>query len=445
MPVLLIPGFEQQQSDVFSGFDDKWGRGLAFAFEASLGQRDLVTNYASIPATGALSSVEISDMMDRLIVMTSGATAFRHYVTEYPQAAGDPFDHIFGLDDKQQDQAATLGSAYVSSGTVAVSTTAVTGTNTFFNSGMIGFRIGFGSTNPASISTWYTISAVASLTSITLSSSAGTIGSGSAYVIDWNSNTVPHFNTASQAVSVWSENGIAHIVKHGTTAALCQMYALPLSAHWTYAYTTNQRVITPAIFTSDCAKFSRVLVSDDDGVGSGEFYITPEPYRIYFRTKGIDQNNGEWTLVEKDGDLSGLAGNRWIQFMFEFVTIGWFCVPARIMSVVVVYDDTLNVTDSHYQPSVAKSSATAKQFAWRFFVAFGGTVPTLRIRLYNAVTGDLLVDDYTTNPKGTWEKTTDGTTWGSYNTSDTANNTTYIRYTPASLGDNIKVKAILTQ
>lgn len=52
MPVLLIPGFEQQQSDVFSGFDDKWGRGLAFAFEASLGQRDLVTNYASIPATG---------------------------------------------------------------------------------------------------------------------------------------------------------------------------------------------------------------------------------------------------------------------------------------------------------------------------------------------------------------------------------------------------------
>lgn len=52
MPVLLIPGFEQQQPDVFSGFDDKWGRGLAFAFEASLGQRDLVTNYASIPATG---------------------------------------------------------------------------------------------------------------------------------------------------------------------------------------------------------------------------------------------------------------------------------------------------------------------------------------------------------------------------------------------------------
>jgi hypothetical protein len=103
-------------------------------------------------------------------------------------------------------------------------------------------------------------------------------------------------------------------------------------------------------------------------------------------------------------------------------------------------------THSCFQPSASLSSALNKRFAWRFAVAFSGTVPALRIRLYNAVNGDLLVDDSTVNPDGTWEKATDGVTWVAYGTlSDKSNETTYIRYTPASLGDNIKVQAILTQ
>ncbi len=61
------------------------------------------------------------------------------------------------------------------------------------------------------------------------------------------------------------------------------------------------------------------------------------------------------------------------------------------------------------------------------------------------MTNDILVDDYTTSSTGTWEKSTNGTSWGSYNTTDKGNDTTYIRYTPASLGDNIKVRAVLTQ
>ena len=87
------------------------------------------------------------------------------------------------------------------------------------------------------------------------------------------------------------------------------------------------------------------------------------------------------------------------------------------------------------------------QFVWRFATAFGGTVPTLRVRLYNAITNDLLVDAYTTSTNnGTWEKSTNsGGVWGTYDTTDKGNETTYIRYTPASLGDTIKVRAVLTQ
>jgi len=404
---------------------------------------------STYPATGALNCVEIADAMDRLIVMSTSATAFRHYMTRYPQNAGDAFDNIWGIDDKQQDQLWALGNAYISSGTAACSTTTVTGTNTFFTSAMVGFQIGFGYTDPTLISTWYTISGWTSVTSITISTSAGTFGAGP-YVINLNSNTVPHFNTASQIVSVWSQNGISHLVKHGPTATLCQMYALPLSADWSCAATTNQRVITPVLYTPDCASFYWVMISDDDYRGAGEFSVPPEPYRVYFRTKNIEDNTGAWTLVGANGDLSGLAGARRIQFMFEFQTVGWTCVPAKIMGLTVVYDDNVTTTDSHFQPSAALSSVANKQFTWRFAVAFGGSgTPTLRARLYNAVTGDLLLDEYSVSANGVWEKTTDGgSSWAllSFDPSgDKGNETTYIRYTPEALGDNIKVRAILTQ
>ncbi len=401
---------------------------------------------STFAATAALNQIEVADMMDRLLVLTTGATSFRHYITRYPTAAGDPFDHVWGVDDKQQDQSSSGGSAYVISGTVAVSNTAVTGTNTFFTTAMVGYRIGFGTTNPNSVSTWYTISAFTSITSITLSSSAGTIGSGSAYVIDWNSYTVPHLNTASQVMTLWSENGIAHIVKHGATTALSQLYALPLSAHWTYASSTNQRAITPALYTANCSKFTSVAVMHDDRIGTGEFSMNTEPYRLYYRLTGIDDNSGEWSLVPRDGDLSSLAAALRIQFMFEFSTIGAYCIPARIMSLTVVYDDTAVYTDSHFQPSVGALGLTiGKRFVWRFATAFGGTVPTLRVRIYNAITNDLLLDDYTVGSTGSWNKSTNGVNLIAYNTSDKANETTYIIYANDLVSDNMKVRAVLTQ
>ncbi len=319
---------------------------------------------STFAATGALNVIEIADAIDRLIVLTTGATAFKHYVTKYPDAAGDQFSRFFGLDDKQQDQSLA------------------------------------------------------------------------------DPNIAIHFNTASQVTSVWSENGIAHIIKHGTTAALCQMYALPLSAHWVHASSTNQRVISPSISTPDCVSYVRVMLSTVDHLGSEEFRIPTASILTYYRTNGIADNSGQWTLLAADGDLTGLSPSTAIQFMFEFVTISLLGVPGRIMSLAVLYNDYS--TDSHYQPSSGKTVEASKQFAWRFSTAFGSTVPTLRVRLFDAVTGGLLVDDQTLTPAGTWEKTTDGTTWGAYNTTDKANETTYIRYTPTTLPDNIKVRALLT-
>ena len=71
-------------------------------------------------------------------------------------------------------------------GTVACSGTSVTGTGTTFTNYFKNSQIGFGSTVPENISTWYTISSITNDTALTLTSSAGTISSGSDYVIKHN-------------------------------------------------------------------------------------------------------------------------------------------------------------------------------------------------------------------------------------------------------------------
>lgn len=71
-------------------------------------------------------------------------------------------------------------------GTVAVSGTAVTGSSTAWQTDRFasGARIGFGSTDPTQITTWYYITAIGSDTSITLNSTAGSIAGGTAFVIE---------------------------------------------------------------------------------------------------------------------------------------------------------------------------------------------------------------------------------------------------------------------
>jgi len=69
------------------------------------------------------------------------------------------------------------------SGTVACSGTNVTGTGTTFTNYIKNSEIGFGSTNPSNITDWYTISSINSNTSLTLTSSPGTLSAGTDYVI----------------------------------------------------------------------------------------------------------------------------------------------------------------------------------------------------------------------------------------------------------------------
>lgn len=256
-----------------------------------------------------------------------------------------------------------------------------------------------------------------------------------------------HPSIQASAFSVWVEDGMAYLARHQTTAAQNQVYAVPLGADWTYASNEQyqNRIITPEILTPNCASFIRLYVNSASNFGNTTLGLTPEPFRVLYRTGGITNNSGAWNLLDDYSDLSGIGPATSIQFAFEFRVIGENCIPNRIYSLGVVYEDL--TTDSHFQPSIGLSSLTGKRFAWRFSTAFGSTVPTLNIRLYDASAGTLLLSDNTVSASaGTWYKSLDAATWATTGlTADKTNETTYISYIPTSFADNIRVRALLTQ
>lgn len=262
-----------------------------------------------------------------------------------------------------------------------------------------------------------------------------------------DSDAIPlPYDTRNGPLFIETSNGIAHMIRiGGATTGTMGLFALGIPTHWDYAGTTNCVAISPSITTPNNSKFSRMFLSHIQTLGTGDFVTPLMSQRVWYRTVGITDDSGSWSLITDPGDISGVSGAAAIQYKIEFQTLGNVSgIPARILGITTTYEDL--TTDSHYQPSVAQSSTTNKQFAWRFATAFGGTVPTLRIRLYDAVSGGLLVDDVSVGATGTWERSTDGgSNWSGYVDTDKGNETTYIRYTPLSLGDNIKVRALLTQ
>lgn len=320
-----------------------------------------VNTYA---ATGALSSIEYSSVIDRFLIMSTGAGGGRSYCSEY-NTTSSQMNHIFLVDDKQFD--------------------------------------------------------------------ASTADSGS----------VIHPAILASPFSVWSEGGILYLLRVSTSVSQNQIYTLPILAHRTYAFNTNQLLITPRFDISDSNKIYNVSPKYIAKLGEFTFSLPTESFDMYYRTAGISDNSGSWTELDDYGDLSGVSASE-IQFLFTFRIFGTTCIPARIMGLTLTYED--NTTDSHYEPSVANSSITNRIFGYRQGTLWSSTIPNLRIRIYNAETGSLVIDDdIVSSGFGTFEYSTDGgSSWLSWNSSaDVVGN--YIRYTATSLPNGIRVRSLLTQ
>jgi hypothetical protein len=247
-----------------------------------------------------------------------------------------------------------------------------------------------------------------------------------------------------QAVmTIWNEDGWLFAIPSLTTSGQNWLYIMPMGVDAYYNGTSNQHIITPKLATPNATSLQHVYLDHMEYAGTYGLGFPVETYRLWYRVSGIDDNSGSWTEVPLGADLQNVSPSDYIQFKIAFDILGEICVPTRIYSICCTYEDSSQ--DSHYQPSLTKSVASSRIFAWKQVTAWGTNIPNLQIRLYNADTGFLVLDDTVTlSASGTWQYSTDGSTWNSWSASaDTVGN--YIRYTATSLPNNITVKALLTQ
>jgi hypothetical protein len=248
------------------------------------------------------------------------------------------------------------------------------------------------------------------------------------------------------ALTIWTEDGWMFAIPNSTTSGQNWLYIFPFGADSSYVDISSQYIITPKLATPNATKLYSVYVDHMEYAGTSNLGFPVESYKTWYRTSGIDDNSGAWTEIPVGADLTAAAPGEYIQFKIAFDIMGEICVPTRIYSICCVYED--GSQDSHYEPSLTKSSAQNRQFAWRQIVGWGSNIPNLRIRLFNIATDATVLDDtITASAYGTWEYSTDGgNTWLAWNVSaDAIGN--YIRYTANDgvIGNLITVRALLTQ
>jgi hypothetical protein len=267
----------------------------------------------------------------------------------------------------------------------------------------------------------------------------------------------PPFGTApTTPMTGCTLNGLCYVQMPLAATLGGHLHIFSFDGDWDGAY-----LITPRLMTPGCASFNKAYhnvirsigatiggtFSTGTDLASKQFGISTEPIRIYYRTDATEilNNTGVWQgPLGSIKDLSAVAPAAQIQFKIGFRTCSAFgtSMPARLLLMGVTYND--GVGDAHYQPSATWSDRVNKRFAWRFASAFGGAVPALYVRIYDAITLALVNTDNTTAPTGTWEKSVDGgANWIAWTNADKANDITYLRWTPAVMADNFIAKATL--
>lgn len=259
----------------------------------------------TIPATAAMSNLEIFDSLDRIAWFSSSATAFKSYITQY-RTDSSQLDHVWLGDSKFQHQAGSDATAY------------------------------------------------------------------------------PYPTTNSTVMTSWGEGGMAFLVRHGTTAALNQLYSVPVGAHWGYQINAPYQVyITPAIATPGCSKYWKLCVNEAQQLGGDVLGVSPEGYKVYYRTTGISDNSGAWQSLPIDFDLSGVSAASSIQFKFEFKIFSLTCVPARIFGLYVIYESASDIP-SDLRWNMDDSSSTDGTVGFIQSTAFSVLPTVMQIDYYRS-------------------------------------------------------------
>ena len=163
----------------------------------------------------------------------------------------------------------------------------------------------------------------------------------------------------------------------------------PLGADNDYVSITGNRIICPKIeLPSNVKSLSRLMINNVKLLGDNVHGETPEATFAFFRTSGIDDNSGDWIPIPQNGDLSGVYAKQ-IQFSFTFRTLGMVMIPARIMSISLLYE-TYDELPEQYRWNFMDFDLSNGTVAW-YQKSLFSELKEHEINIYRADSGALVL------------------------------------------------------
>ena len=137
----------------------------------------------------------------------------------------------------------------------------------------------------------------------------------------------------------WIEGGLGYFVINGSTAATNTILAVPIGADMDFVNRTNSKAVLPKMSIPSAHKLLKTLAQNTEALGGyGPLSLGTEPFAVYYRTAGINDDSGGWTLLNQAGNMVGVDAAPEIQFMLAFRVAGTSCIPARIHSFALLYE-----------------------------------------------------------------------------------------------------------
>ena len=251
-------------------------------------------------------------------------------------------------------------------------------------------------------------------------------------------------NITSSTPFVWIEDGwLFWVYTQASTAGINAMTVYPLAADLEFNADVNNRIICPKISLGAVpSKFYRAYVNAAENIGDNTMGVAPDMFKLQYRTAGIDDNTGSWTDVPPSGDMSGVSAASNIQFAFLFRTAGVIMLPARVLSLALVYE-AADELPSQYKWNFGDFNTSNGTFAWIQDTLFGATPGVHTIDIYRADTNALVLTQASTGTtNGTFEYW-NGSAWDSGIGSDSVGRRR--RFVPTgSLPSGVDLYAIIT-
>jgi hypothetical protein len=229
-----------------------------------------------------------------------------------------------------------------------------------------------------------------------------------------SSASYPFVKVITDTTGLWADEGVLFVFPTSTSTLTSVAYVYPAyGCHWDYTNSTNQRAITPRVQFNDVPeKLYRIYVNERNAnVGlSPVLTHAADGFRVLYRTSGISDNTGAWSLIDETGDISGVTPSNEIQFAFEFNTMTTFCSPAKIHSLTVLYESD-SPLPSQYQWSIGDSNSADGTFGFVQRSLFFSTVPVHTIKIYRSDTNALLLEQASSSSLNGVFEFWNGTTW----------------------------------